>query len=332
MSAGRIDLALVEAFVLVMKSGSLTKTESLSGVSKATLSRQLTRLEELLGAQLLLRSSRRIAPTEAGRAFFARCEGLLGEVSGRLETARTEVQELTGGVSGRLTLLSDTQFSTSFVCHVVRIFLESHPNVRCQLDVANGAQAPQIGEVDCYVGSAPPDLPDLVAKLLGRLAYGLYASPQYLARHGTPQTPEALAQHRMIAMREPSGPPSPLRLVSQQASGRHVVRTEPAFETNDHWVMKTFCIDGLGIAPLPVFFAGPEVAQGVLVPVLPQWPPEARRLYCAYQRQRYMGQKLRAFVDLMARCVADIGSYNHYVGSTAAVSPSARRARSAARP
>ncbi len=173
---------------------------------------------------------------------------------------------------------------------------------------ANGAQAPQIGEVDCYVGSAPPDLPDLVAKLLGRLAYGLYASPQYLARHGTPQTPEALAQHRMIAMREPSGPPSPLRLVSQQASGRHVVRTEPAFETNDHWVMKTFCIDGLGIAPLPVFFAGPEVAQGVLAPGRPQWLPEARRLYCAYQRQRYMRQKLRAFVDLMARCVADIGT------------------------
>jgi DNA-binding transcriptional LysR family regulator len=96
-------------------------------------------------------------------------------------------------------------------------------------------------------------------------------------------------------------------------------------------VRKTFCIDGLGIAPLPVFFAEPEVAQGVLVPVLPQWPPEARRLYCAYQRQRYMGQKLRAFVDLMARCVADIGRYNHYVGSTAKVSP-ARRARAAARP
>lgn len=218
MTAGRIDLALVEAFVLVMKSGSLTKAESLSGVSKATLSRQLTRLEELLGAQLLLRSSRRIAPTEAGRAFFARCEGLLGEVSGRLETARTEVQELTGGCRAAHAAVGHA------VQHLLRLpcgadLLESHPNVRCQLDVANGAQAPRIGEVDCYVGSAPPDLPDLVAKLLGRLAYGLYASPQYLARHGTPHTPEALAQHRMIAMREPSGPPSPLRLVSQQASG-----------------------------------------------------------------------------------------------------------------
>ncbi|MFS2165079.1 LysR family transcriptional regulator [Variovorax sp. Varisp62] len=317
----RIDLALIEAFVLVVQSGSLTKAESLSGVSKATLSRQLTRLEELLGAQLLMRSSRSVAPTEAGRAFFARCEGLLDEVTGRLETACTEIQEITAGVSGSLSLLSDTQFSTSFVCHVVKLFLESHPNVRCHLDVASRLNAPQIGEVDCYVCSEPPDVPNLVAKLLGRLNYGLYASPQYLERQGTPQAPDELLRHRSIVMKEGSGP-SQVLLVSG-ASGSYAFRPEPAFETNDHWVMKTFCIDGFGIALLPAFFARPEVAQGVLVPVLPQWQPEPRRIYCAFQRQRYMGQKLRAFVDLMARCVVDIDSYNYYVGSSAARPPRA---------
>ncbi|QSI29868.1 LysR family transcriptional regulator [Variovorax sp. RKNM96] len=320
-----IDLALVQAFVLVMQSGSLTKAESLSGVSKATLSRQLTRLEELLGAQLLMRSPRRLTATEAGRAFFARCEGLLDDVTGRLEAARTEIQEITAGVSGSLSLLSDTQFSTSFVCHVVKLFLESHPDVRCQLDVASRLNAPQIGDVDCYVCSEPPDVPNLVAKLLGRLNYGLYASPQYLERQGTPQVPEDLLDHRSIVMKEASGP-SQVLLVSG-ASGSYAFRPEPAFETNDHWVMKTFCIDGFGIALLPAFFARPEVAQGVLVPVLPQWQPEPRRIYCAYQRQRYMGQKLRAFVDLMARCVVDIDSYNYYVGSSAA-----RRGRAGARP
>lgn len=320
-----IDLALVQAFVLVMQSGSLTKAESLSGVSKATLSRQLTRLEELLGAQLLMRSSRRVTATEAGRAFFARCEGLLDDVTGRLEAARTEIQEITAGVSGSLSLLSDTQFSTSFVCHVVKLFLESHPDVRCQLDVASRLNAPQIGDVDCYVCSEPPDVPNLVAKLLGRLNYGLYASPQYLERQGTPKVPDDLLDHRSIVMKEASGP-SQVLLVSG-ASGSYAFRPEPAFETNDHWVMKTFCIDGFGIALLPAFFARPEVAQGVLVPVLPQWQPEPRRIYCAYQRQRYMGQKLRAFVDLMARCVVDIDSYNYYVGSSAG-----RRSRAGARP
>ncbi|MGJ7529949.1 LysR family transcriptional regulator [Variovorax sp. GB1P17] len=320
----RIDLALVEAFVLVAKGGSLTKAESLSGVSKATLSRQLTRLEKLLGAQLLMRSPRRITLTEAGRAYFARCEGLLDEVTGRLEAASTEIHELTTGVSGSLSLLSDTQFSTSFVCHVVKLFLESHPNVRCQLDVANGFHAPQVGDVDCYVCSEPPDAPNLVAKLLGKLNYGLYASPQYLARHGTPQAPDELARHQSIVMKAPSGL-SQVLLVSGASS--FAFRPEPAFETNDHWVMKTFCIDGLGIALLPAFFVRPEVEQGVLMPVLPQWQPEPRRIYCAYQRQRYMGQKLRDFVDLMARCVVDIDSYNYYVGSS-----TTKRRKTGARP
>ncbi|WP_198085691.1 LysR family transcriptional regulator [Variovorax sp. E3] len=320
----RIDLALVEAFVLVARSGSLTRAESLSGTSKATLSRQLTRLEKLLGAQLLMRSPRRIALTEAGRAFLVRGEGLLDEVTGRLEAASTEVHALTTGVSGRLSLLSDTQFSTSFVCHVVKLFLGSHPDVRCQLDVASGFHAPQVGDVDCYVCSEPPDAPNLVAKLLGRLNYGLYASPQYLARHGTPALPAELAAHQSIVMKEPSERAQVLLVSGAQSFAFH---PEPAFETNDHWVMKTFCIDGLGIALLPAFFARPEVAQGVLVPVLPQWQPEPRRIYCAYQRQRYMGQKLRAFVDLMARCVVDIDSYNYYVGSSAA-----RRRRAGARP
>jgi DNA-binding transcriptional LysR family regulator len=126
-------------------------------------------------------------------------------------------------------------------------------------------------------------------------------------------------------MKEPSSGRAQVLLLSGAAS--FAFGAEPAFETNDHWVMKTFCIDGLGIALLPVFFAGPEVAQGVLVPVLPQWQPEPRRIYCAYQRQRYMGQKLRAFVDLMARSVVDIDSFNHYVGSSAG-----RRRKPAARP
>ncbi|WP_418132652.1 LysR family transcriptional regulator [Variovorax sp. 375MFSha3.1] len=320
----RIDLALVEAFVLIAHSGSLTKAESLSGVSKATLSRQLTRLEELLGAQLLLRSPRRISLTEAGRAFLVRGEGLLDEVKGRLEEASTEVHALTTGVSGSLSLLSDTQFSTSFVCHVVKLFLEEHPDVRCQLDVASGFHAPRIDDVDCYVCSEPPDAPNLVARLLGRLNYGLYASPQYLVRHGVPSSPDELVAHQSIVMKEPSER-SQVLLVSGAAS--FAFGPEPAFETNDHWVMKTFCIDGLGIALLPAFFVRPELEQGVLVPVLPQWQPEPRRIYCAYQRQRYMGRKLRSFVDLMARCVVDIDSYNYYVGSSAA-----RRRRTAARP
>lgn len=310
-----VDLKLVESFVLIVRSGGLTQAQALSGLSKATLSRQITRLEELMGAQLLIRTSRRVTPTEAGRAFFLHCESLLDEVNGRLEAAHTEVQEMTVGVSGTLSLLSDTQFSTSFVCHVVKHFLESHPDVRCKLDVANGVNAPPINEVDCYICAEPPDMPNLVAKLLGRLNYGLYASPRYLERYGAPQCPGDLAQHKSIMMMvERSSDKAPVLLLSQAES--HAFRPAPSFTTNDYWVMKAFCTDGFGIALLPDFFTRPEVKQALLVPVLPQWKPEARRIYCAFQRQRYMGRKVRAFVDLMAHSIIDIDSSNSYIAST----------------
>lgn len=86
--------------------------------------------------------------------------------------------------------------------------------------------------------------------------------------------------------------------------------------TNDYWVMKTFCVDGLGIALLPDFFAGPEVKHGSLVPVLPDWKPERRRIFCAYQRQRYAAKKLQAFISLLTESMADIDSFNTYVASS----------------
>src|ERR1700761_3444265 len=80
-----LDIKLIEAFAVIVRTGSLTKAEALTGISKSTLSRHLQRLEEDLGVELIERSSRRVVPTEAGKAFYIRCESLLLEMGGRLE-------------------------------------------------------------------------------------------------------------------------------------------------------------------------------------------------------------------------------------------------------
>lgn len=183
-----IDFKLLESFALIMRVGSLTKAEALSGISKATLSRQLQRLEEQLGAQLLVRSARKIIPTDAGHAFNAHCESLLTEMTARVEAASTEVQDMTSGVKGKLVILSDSQFSTTFVSHVTRTFMRRHPNLECELYMAGRADSPSVDEVDCYVCDQALDLPNLIAKPVGRLKYGLYASPIYLRRAGVPMS------------------------------------------------------------------------------------------------------------------------------------------------
>lgn len=309
----QIDIKLVEAFALIMRSGSLTKAGATSGISKATLSRQLQRLEEQLSIQLLARGPRKMIPTDAGRAFHAHCEALLSEITARVEAASTEVQEMSNGGRGRLCILSDNQFITTFVSHVARIFLEKYPNVALELDVSGRIDSPPVDEVDCFVCSEAPDLPNLVGKLVGRLSYGLYASPGYIHRSDMPASPQALGEHISIRLREGH---SPALTVLHSENASHPYTSRAGLQTNDYWVMKTFCVDGLGIALLPDFFARPEVNAGALVPVLPGWKPERSRVVCAYQRQRYMGKKLRAFIELVTNSIADIDSFNTYVGAS----------------
>ncbi|HSV81602.1 MAG TPA: LysR family transcriptional regulator [Ramlibacter sp.] len=305
----QMDIKLIEAFSLIMRMGSVTKAESQSGISKATLSRQLQKLEEQLGVQLLLRSSRRIIPTDAGRAFHVHCESMLSELTARFEAASTEVQEMSSGGKGRLCILSDSQFITTFVTHVTRVFLEKYPNIECELHMADRPDSPPIEEVDCYVCAEAPDIPNMVGKLVGRLGYSLYASPAYIKRRGNPKTPKELGNHDSVRLTE--GSQSSTVLYSNDSSHPYTSRT--ALRTNDYWVMKTFCIDALGLALLPDFFARPEVEHGSLVPVLPGWKPERRRVYCAYQKQRYMGKKLRAYIDLVTRSIQDIDTFNSFV-------------------
>lgn len=308
-----VDLRMIESFVLVVREGSLARAEAVCGIPKATLSRQVARLESELGTQLLNRVPRGVTATEAGRMFYAHSAALLTEVSGRIEAARTLVHNLSEGVSGSLSVLSDNHLATTFTCHVVRQFLGTHPNLRCEVYVAETPGAPSSDEVDCYICSVPPDRPDTIGRLLGTLGVGVYASPAYLVRETAPEAPEDLTRHRAIILEGEDEDAVELR------SGQVVRPYTPtaALLTNDYWIMKTFCIDGIGIALMPDFFVRPEVIRGGLVPVLPAWRGAPRRVHCAYRRQRYVGRKLRAFVDLMVRSIADIDSFNFYVGSPA---------------
>lgn len=315
-----MELKLVEAFAFIMRAGSLTKAEAQTGVAKATLSRSLQRLEEELGVQLIIRSARKITPTEAGQMLYSHCEALLTDLSGRWETARHEVQELNLGGKGRLKVLSDNHFTTTFVCHVIKLFMESYPSTLCELHAAERADAPRLDDADCYICAVAPDLPDVVAKLVGRLSFGLYASPQYVARHGMPMEPKELTAHNSVVLKRSEFSE---RVMLHSSESSHIYQSRIAVRTNDYWLMKTFCVDGLGIALLPDFFAQPEVKSGGLLPVLPAWKPEQKRIYCAYQRSRYGSKKLRSFIEMLTQSMDDIGVLNNYVASVP--SPRTRR-------
>jgi len=306
-----LDLRLVETFVLLMDAGSLTRAEALSGIPKATLSRQLAKLEHDLGTQLFLRSNRRMAPTEAAKTFLLHSRHVLDEVSAGLDQARVAVQNLAEGIAGDVRVLTSNYFSTSFVCQVMRAFAQRHPQVRCHVDLVGDRLEALPEAVDCYVCTHLPSQANVVAKRLGRLNYRLFASPRYLRQHGMPAHPRELHRHQAILLEEPGADPVwPL----MARDGNYDVAPAQPTTTNDPWVLKTFAIDGFGIALLPDYFCRPEQEAGSLVPVLPDWRPKPMPVYCVYRKQRYPGKKLRALLEVMDDSFAKIETLQVYVG------------------
>jgi DNA-binding transcriptional LysR family regulator len=189
-----MEIKLVEAFALIMRTGSITRAESESGTPKSTLSRLLRNLEIELGVQPLERSSRRLVPTDAGRVLHAHCESLLADLRGRRDAARLEIQEMRSATKGRIRILSDNHFTTTLVCHAARAYLAKYPHIVCELDAAGREDSPRMEDVDGYVCAGAPDLPDVVAELVGRLSYGQFASPEYLRKRGGLATPIVVSE------------------------------------------------------------------------------------------------------------------------------------------
>ncbi len=306
-----LDLKLVESFVLLMDSGSLTRAEALSGIPKATLSRQLAKLEQALGTQLFLRGHRRMTPTEAARTFLHHSRHLLDEMSAGLDQARVAVQNLADGIGGDVRVLTSNYFSTSFVCQVMRAFVQRHPQVNCHVDLVGDRVEALPEAVDCYVCTHLPAQANVVAKRLGRLNYRLFASPRYLRQHGMPAHPHDLHRHQAIMLDE-LGSDLSWHLMARE--GNYDLTPAHPTTTNDPWVLKTFAIDGFGIALLPDYFTRPEQEAGTLVPVLPEWRPKPMPVYCVYPKQRYLGKKLRALLEVMDECFTKIDTLQVYVG------------------
>ncbi len=305
------DLKMVEAFVLVMRHGSLTSAENISGVPKATLRRHLMRLEASLGVQLFVRSAGKPAPTEAARDFYANCTQLLNELRAGLERASLAARELGGGERGHLSIVATSHLSTSYVSYVLRRYVRTHPDVVCHVDLISDSSPEVAEDIDCYVCSVPRTDSELAARLLGQLGYGLYASPQYVGSYGEPVVPRQLDGHRLLVQDDQR---EEIRLRTGGGSWEALRGLNVVVASNDLWVVKSMALRHHGIALLPQFFAHGEVEAGLLRPILPAWEAPPLPVYCMYPRQRFMNRKLRAFIDMMVDSFDRIASCNYYLG------------------
>lgn len=291
-------LKAFESFVSVATKGSLTAAAKAEGVAPAIMGRRLDALEEHLGVKLMVRTTRRITLTHEGSAFLEDCQRLLSDVS------NAEASVSAGGVkaTGHLRITAPAGFGRRHVAPLVPRFYDRHPEVKISLDLSDRVVDLAAEGYDCAVRVG--DLPDssLVSVRLADNRRLCVATPQYLARRGTPLHPQELAQHDCLTL---SSDASQTRgwafCVQRPEGGSEVVHIKPAgpLDCSDGQVLHDWCLGGWGIAWRSTWEVDAEIVAGHLVPVLDAFAAPPNGIYMIFPQRKHMPLRVRLWIDYL---------------------------------
>ena len=287
-------LADIAVFARVVELGSFTRAADALEVSKAVVSKYVSRLEQRLGARLLQRTTRRLTLTEPGEALYRRSLGALAE----LAEAEKDVARLTGAPRGVLRVSAPTYFGSVTLAPALKDFRARYPDVTLDLDLDDRIVDLVKERFDLAVRIAPLTDSTLVARRLAPCPLMIVGSPQYLARRGMPRAPADLRAHDCLAYTL-SRAPNEWRL--RPPRGRWVaVTVTSTLRCNNDFALKQAALDGLGLGMFPSFFVERELADGRLKHVLADCGTTELSINVVYATRRHLLPKARVFVDFLA--------------------------------
>jgi DNA-binding transcriptional LysR family regulator len=288
-------LAALTAFAAVAEAGSFAAAARRLGRSTSRLSRQVAELEAALGSRLLHRTTRALTLTEAGRSYHEQVARILAE----LDAADLSVGRLQAAPRGRLRVAAPMSFGVLHLAPALPAFLDRYPEI--DLDMAMNDRFVDLVEEGFDLAVRIGRLADssLVARRLAPLRRVLCASPAFLAAHGTPRTPDDLA--RLPCLGYSNLLPQEDWSFADPVSGRPwPVRIKARLRVNNGDALRLAALAGVGLAPLPSFLVGPDLAAGTLVPLLDPYLRQEGAIHAVYPPARPLLPKVRAFVDFLA--------------------------------
>ena len=291
-------LKAFESFVSVAVKGSLTAAAKAEGVAPAIIGRRLDSLEAHLGVKLLVRTTRRITLTHEGAAFLEDCQRLLADV------ANAEASVSAGGVkaSGHLRITAPAGFGRRHVAPLVPKFLAENPDVSVSLNLSDRVIDLAGEGFDCAVRVG--DLPDssLVSVRMADNRRLCVATPAFLQRHGTPQTPQELMRFRCLTLSSDASQTRGWAFRVPNAGGGHeVIHLRPSgpMDCSDGQVLHQWCLAGLGIAWRSTWEVEAEVRRGELVPLLEAFAAPPNGIYAVFPQRKHLPLRLRLWIDFI---------------------------------
>lgn len=291
------DLEAWAIFAAVAEHRSFSGAAEAIGLSKATVSKAVARLEAHLNVSLFHRTSRRLALTEAGRPLADHAARIVAEAHAAEEAALTGANV----PAGRIRLAAPMSFGVRSVAPLVAEFLATHPAIEIELSLSD-ARVDIVAE-GFDVALRIADLPDssLRARRLCAIVSHLVAAPAYLARHGVPAHPADLGEHLLLGYTNVSGP-----WRFRGGDGTEVsVRPHGPLAANSGDAVMPALRAGLGIARLPAFFLGDSIANGELVELLPGWAPPPIGLHLLTPPSALRPARVEALIDFLAARLRD---------------------------
>jgi DNA-binding transcriptional LysR family regulator len=293
-------------FARVAELGSFAQAARELGISAVAVSQNISRLEKGLGVRLLARSTRQLSLTAEGQAFLAQCREPLAELDRACRQAKDDTQH----PRGRLRVTAVSPVAYLYLVPALPQFFDRFPDIELELELSEDAN-PLIGrrfDVGIRVGALQDAA--FVARPLGPLRMLTLASPAYLAAHGKPQTPDDLAQHRLlVAHFTDREQPTPFMLQSRSTpDGPALPRMLPTtgslagrFVCSDYRGLLAACEAGLGIAQLPQPVALAALRAGRLQLLLADHTLQGLQLFLHYPSRQQLPARVRAFVDFVVQ-------------------------------
>lgn len=282
----------LRVFARVVECQSFTKAAESLRVPRSTVSMTIKELEDRVGARLLSRTTRSVAPTNDGTDFYERCLRLLAdydEVEGlfRAPAARTR-GHLRVNVPGRIGRL--------IIAPALPDFFARYPDITLELGVTDRTVDLQVEGIDCVIRVGELSDSNLIARRIGNIAIINCASSSYLDRLGTPRRPQDLKRHRTVAYVPPkSGKAEPWEYVTGGVVSTIGVPT--AIMVDNAEMLIACCLAGLGLIQVPAYDVRNHIERGELIEVLPRHRPAPMPIHIVYPHRRHLSGRLQAFIE-----------------------------------
>ncbi|MFN3498129.1 MAG: LysR family transcriptional regulator [Pannonibacter indicus] len=285
-----MDIEELQTFVEVADAGGVSPAALRLGISKSMVSRRLARLEAELGVQLLARTTRGAALTEAGTAFRDYAARACAEIDQARETILPA-----GELQGRLRIAAPLTFGPTHFAVVLADMARRHPRLQIQTHYSDRFVDLIAEGYDCAIRVGHLKDSNLIARHVGPIHGRLVASPDYIAAHGAPQTPDDLVAHEALMQGTESW---------QFMNGDKIVTVHPQgrFKADNGAALIAAAIAGLGIGYLPDGLIQEHLASGALVPVMAKYPPRPAGVYVIRPPGQHPARKIRALTEMLIEC------------------------------